>query len=312
VFTEKYAGPSSTGQSVPRRILCQELERAQASLLTLKIGFSVSHAELQQKGATTKKPPYLSCRYNSGDLGNVNIIAYYHPLLGDWELMENDTPRYQQRLRSAIREEMIHALQITTARKKYHQCLWRNRHDRTAESYYAHLLGAIIDELATTTEGKQAVLIAAQLYYEDWSITSMERLKETDRRLHGRDGYLAIELIRQLVQIRSGELTSEEARGKAWDRHRVFHVGSFGTTENLLKSMAETLRQAVPRLVTLSPTLADALSEIEETILTIDETRSTRVNSHVEEQTFRVNKRARWDYGQPWTCLSYEAARPSG
>ena len=305
MFTEKYAEPASTGQSVPSRILGEELERARASLLTLKIGFSISYAEVQQKGATTKKPPYLSCRYNSGDLGNVNIIAYYHPLLGDWELMENDTPRYQQRLRSAIREEMIHALQITTARKKYHQCLWRNRHDRTAESYYAHLLGAIIDELATTTEGKQAVLIAAQLYYEDWSITSMERLKETDRRLHGRDGYLAIELIRQLVQIRSGELTSEEARGKAWDRHRVFHVGRFGTTENLLKSMAETLRQAAPRLVTLSPTLADALSEIEKTILTIDKTWSNRGNSPDEKQTFRANQRPRADYGQPCTCLSY-------
>jgi hypothetical protein len=305
VFTEKYAEPASTGQSVPSRILGEELERARASLLTLKIGFSISYAELQQKGATTKKPPYLSCRYNSGDLGNVNIIAYYHPLLGDWELMENDTPRYQQRLRSAIREEMIHALQITTARKKYHQCLWRNRYYRTAESYYAHLLGAIIDELATTTEGKQAILIAAQLYYEDWSITSMERLKETDRRLHGRDGYLAIELIRQLVQIRSGELTSEEARGKAWDRHRVFHVGRFGTTENLLKSMAETLRQAAPRLVTLSPTLADALSEIEKTILTIDKTWSNRGNSPDEKQTFRANQRPRADYGQPCTCLSY-------
>ena len=200
MFTEKYAGPSSTGQSVPRRILCEELERAQASLLTLKIGFSVSHAELQQKGATTKKPPYLCCRYNSGDLGNVNIIAYFHPLLGDWELMENDAQRYLQRVRSAIREEMIHALQITTARKRYEQCVWRNRRYRTAESYYEQLLGAIIDEPATTAEGQQAVLIAAQLYYEDWSITSMERLKDTDRRLHGRDGYLAIELIRQLAK----------------------------------------------------------------------------------------------------------------
>ena len=74
----------------------------------------------------------------------------------------------------------------------------------------------------------------------------MERLKETDRRSHGRDGYLAIELIRQLVQIRCGELTSEEAMGKAWDKHRVFRVGNFGTTENLLNSMAETLRQAAP------------------------------------------------------------------
>jgi hypothetical protein len=66
----------------------------------------------------------------------------------------------------------------------------------------------------------------------------MERIRETDRKLHGRDGYLVIELIRQLVQIRSGELTSEEARGNAWDKHRIFYVGEFGTTENLLKSMA--------------------------------------------------------------------------
>jgi hypothetical protein len=141
------------------------------------------------------------------------------------------------------------------------------------------LLGAIIDELATKTEGKQAVLIAAQLYYEDWTINSMERLKATDRRLHGRDGYLAIELIRQLVQIRRGELTSEEARGNAWDKHRIFYVGNFGTTENLLKSMAETLRHSVPKLVTLSPTLAEALSEIEEVIQTIDETRTCRRGS---------------------------------
>jgi hypothetical protein len=56
VFTEKYAEPASAGQSVPRRILGEELERARAPLLTLKIGFFVSYAELQQKGATTKNP----------------------------------------------------------------------------------------------------------------------------------------------------------------------------------------------------------------------------------------------------------------
>jgi len=95
---------------------------------------------------------------------------------------------------------MIHALQIIAVKRKYDQCAWRRRHYPTAEIFYEHLLGVIIGELATTTEGKQAVLIAAQLYYEDWSITSMERLKETDRKLRGRDGYLAIELIRQLVQ----------------------------------------------------------------------------------------------------------------
>jgi hypothetical protein len=278
VFTEECADPVVANWAIPEKILFEELDRARASLLALGIGFSVSHAELQQRGGRTKKPPYLCCRFNAGDLGNVNVVAYSHPLLGDWELMERDEHRYQQRIRSAIREEMIHALQIVTVRRKYYLCNWPNPPFQNAESFYEHLLGAIIDELATRTEGKQAVLIAAQLYYEDWSITSMERLKETDRRLHGRDGYLATELIRQLVQIRCGELTSEEARGKAWDKHRVFRVGSFGTMENLLKSMAETLRQSAPRLVALSPTLADALCEIEDTLQTINETGNPRTH----------------------------------
>ena len=115
-------------------------------------------------------------------------------------------------------------------------------------------------------DGQGLVLTAAKLYYEDWTITSMEQLRAMDKKLHGRAGYLISELIRQLVQIRIGELTSEEAKGTAWDKNRIFYVGRFGTTENLLKSMTGTLRQAVPKLVNLSPTLAEALMEIEKTI----------------------------------------------
>ena len=59
---------------------------------------------------------------------------------------------------------------------------------------------------------------------------------------------------------------AEEAKGKAWDKNRLFSLGEFGTTENLLDSMAGTLRTAVPKLVRLSPTLAEALVEIEEMI----------------------------------------------
>jgi hypothetical protein len=75
----------------------------------------------------------------------------------------------------------------------------------------------------------------------------MEKLRQTDQKYHGRDGYLVSELIRQVTQIRFGELISEEAKGKAWDKHRVFFVSEYGTTENLMKSMAATLKQAVPR-----------------------------------------------------------------
>ena len=50
------------------------------------------------------------------------------------------------------------------------------------------------------------------------------------------------------ILSRFGELTSEEAKGKAWDRKRLFNTGRFGTTENLLRFMAGTLRQAAPKL----------------------------------------------------------------
>jgi hypothetical protein len=90
-------------------------------------------------------------------------------------------------------------------------------------------------------DGQELVLTAAKLYYEDWTITSMEKLRAMDKKLHGMDGYLVSELIRQLVQIRIGELTSEEAKGTAWDKNRIFYVGRFGTTENLLKSMARNI-----------------------------------------------------------------------
>jgi hypothetical protein len=206
-----------------------------------------------------------------GDLGDVNVVAFYHPLIGDWDLMEKDAGSYRMRIRSAIREEMIHSIQVITVKSRYEKSIELTQQFKTAERYYEHLLGKIIDELATTSDGQELVCTAAQLYYEDWSITSMQKLRETDKRLHGRDGYLVSELIRQLVQIRFGELTSEEAKGKAWDKKRLFNTAKYGTTENLLRFMAGTLREAVPKLIQLSPTLAEALVEIERTIQKISQ-----------------------------------------
>jgi hypothetical protein len=250
----------------PKKILSSEITRAKPSLKALAIGFSVSHAKTRIRGGKPKKPPYFACCYNVGNLGDVNIVAFYHPLIADWELMEKDADAYRMRIRSAIREEMIHSIQVMTVKSRYDGSSDLTSRFRTAESYYSHLLGKIIEELATSREGQELVCTAAQLYYEDWSITSMQKLREIDKRLHGRDGYLVSELIRQVVQIRFGELTSEEAKGKAWDRRRLFNTSKFGTTENLLRFMAGTLRQAVPKLISLSPTLAEALIEIERTI----------------------------------------------
>jgi hypothetical protein len=263
----------ATADFAAKRILASEITRAKPSLRALGIGFSVSHAKTRVRGGRPKKPPYFACCYNVENLGDVNIVAFYHPLVADWDLMEKDTEAYRMRVRSAIREEMIHSIQIITVKSRYDGSIEFRRQFKTAENYYEHLLGKIIEELAMSREGQEVVFTAAQLYYEDWSITSMQKLREIDKRLHGRDGYLISELIRQVVQIRFGELTSEEAKGKAWDRRRLFNVSKFGTTENLLRFMAGTLRQAVPKLIELSPTLAEALVEIERTIQKIQQIR---------------------------------------
>lgn len=261
-------------ESDPKRILSDEIRRSRPSMAALGIGFSVSRQNGRMKDGKLRKPPYFACCYNRGNLGNVNIVAFFNPLIADWELMGRKSRDYRQRISSAIREELIHSVQVITVRRRYEGSADLMKRFRDAETYYENLLGKIIEELATTKEGQDLVLTAAKLYYEDWSIASMERLREMDKKRHGRDGYLVSELIRQLVQIRIGELTSEEAKGAAWDRHRIFDVGQFGTTENLLKAMAETLRQAVPKLMDLSPTLAEALVEIESTIQKIQLPRS--------------------------------------
>jgi hypothetical protein len=263
--------PIATADFAPKSILSSEIARAKPSLRALRIGFSISYAKKRIRAGKPKKPPYFACCYNVGDLGDVNVVAFYHPLIGDWDLMEKDAGGYRMRIRSAIREEMIHSIQVITVKNRYEKSIELTQQFKTAERYYEHLLGKIIDELATTRDGQELVCTAAQLYYEDWSITSMQKLRETDKRFHGRDGYLVSELIRQLVQIRFGELTSEEAKGKAWDKKRLFNTAKYGTTENLLRFMAGTLREAVPKLIQLSPTLAEALVEIERTIQKISQ-----------------------------------------
>ena len=213
--------PVVTADFAAKKILTSEITRAKPSLKALGIGFSVSHAKMRIRAGKPKRPPYFACCYNVGNLGDVNIVAFYHPLVADWDLMEQDADAYRMRIRSAIREEMIHSIQVITVKARYDGSTDLTRQFKTAEGYYEYLLGKIIEELATSKEGQEVVCTAAQLYYEDWSITSMQKLREVDKRLHGRAGYLVSELIRQVVQIRFGELTSEEAKGKAWDRRRL-------------------------------------------------------------------------------------------
>jgi hypothetical protein len=280
-------------ESDPKDILFDEIRRSKPSLEALGIGFSVSRLTVRMKGGRPKKPPYFACCYNVGNLGDVNIVAFFYPLISDWDLMEKKSNEYRQRVRSGIREEMIHSVQVITVKSRYERSTELLSRFRDAETYYEYLLGKIVEELATNKEGQELVLTAAKLYYEDWTITSMEKLREMDLKLHGRGGYLISELIRQLVQIRIGELTSEEAKGTAWDKNRIFYVGRFGTTENLLKAMAGTLRQAAPKLVNLSPTLAESLMEIERTIQKIQLAQSNLLGLPTLKDDLGYQERAR-------------------
>ena len=257
-------------RACPREILFEEIRRSKPCFDALGIGFSVSRIKVRFRNGRQRRLPYFACCYNVENLGQVNIVAFYYPLIADWALLEGDISTYRRRIRSAIREEMIHAVQVTTVKKRYDQSPNLVARFENAEDYYESLLGRIIDELTRSEGGQRLVLTAAKLYYEDWTISSMEKLRRADNKYHGRDGYLVSELIRQLVQIRFGEPTSEEAKGGAWDKNRIFYVGNFGTTENLLRAMAAALRQTVPELAHMSPTLIEALTEIEETIQAIE------------------------------------------
>ena len=254
----------SYGSARPARILFEELRRFKPSFEAMKVGFSVSRARVRMISGKQRRTPYFACRYNLGNLQDVNIVAFCYSLIADWNLLEADAEQYRRRIHSALREELIHGIQVLTVKKRYERSEDLKKRFYDAEAYYDYLLGQIIEELVQTEEGEKAVLTAAKLYYEDWTISSVEKLRETDRKCHGRDGYSVSEIIRQIIQIRFGELISEEAKGKAWDKHRLFFVGEYGTAENLMKAMAAKLRQAVPLLTRVSPTLVEALSEIEE------------------------------------------------
>ena len=289
--------PSKRSVSTPGHILFDEFRRLKPSLDALGIGFSVSRAKGTHRGGRQRKPPYFACCYDPGSLEHVNVIAFYYPLIADFEMMESEPDQYRQRVKAALREEMIHAIQVLTVKNRYERSSELATRFNDAEEYYDHLLGRIIEELARNKVGEKAVITAAKLYYEDWTINSLEKLRQTDRKYHGRDGYLVCELIRQVAQIRFGELMSEEAKGKSWDKYRIFFVGEYGTTENLMLAMAATLRQAVPELIDLSPKLAEALAEIEATIQTIGGINVARLTNTRRPQLTELNAEERTGLG---------------
>jgi len=86
--------PSATADLEPKKILRSEIMRAKPSLKALGIGFSVSYAKKRVKAGKPKKLPYFACRYNVGNLGDVNIVAFTirsSPIGTSWKRMLRPT-----------------------------------------------------------------------------------------------------------------------------------------------------------------------------------------------------------------------------
>jgi hypothetical protein len=132
----------------PAAVLFEEFRRLKPFLDTLKVGFCVSRRKGGSRRARRKRLPYFTCCYDPGTLANVNIVAFYYPLITDWEMMEADGDQYRARIRSALREEMIHALQVLTAKARYERSCELGTRFEDAEAYYDNILGKVIQELA--------------------------------------------------------------------------------------------------------------------------------------------------------------------
>ena len=69
-------------EEFPGEILFREFGRVTPGLDALGIRFSVSRVKFRIRGGKRRKPPYFACCYNIGNLGDVNVVAFYYPLIG--------------------------------------------------------------------------------------------------------------------------------------------------------------------------------------------------------------------------------------
>src|SRR6202171_915641 len=92
--------PFAPADFAPKRILSSEISRAKTSLRAPGVEFSFPTEKMRIRAGKPKKPPYFACCYNVGNLGDVNIVAFYHPLVADWDVMARDAGAYRMRSRS--------------------------------------------------------------------------------------------------------------------------------------------------------------------------------------------------------------------
>jgi hypothetical protein len=70
--------------------------------------------------------------------------------------------------------------------------------------------------------------------------------------------YTTVELMRQIIQVRLGEITSEEARGAAWDQHGYWRMDEH---KSQISEMYHILKTAAPSPEHISPLLAEIVHD---------------------------------------------------
>ena len=77
----------------------------------------MSYAKIRIKAGKPKKQPYFLLL--TWETGGRQYVAFYHPLVADWDVMERDAAAYRMRIRSAIREGIIDSTQVITVKSRY-------------------------------------------------------------------------------------------------------------------------------------------------------------------------------------------------
>lgn len=234
-------------------ILTTEFREARHTLLQ----FGIECKKVTSPAIHGETRPYFATLFNSRDLDGIEVLCYETEVLEDRkDLKPTD---FKTRVRAGFREEIIHALQILSTKERFNRLANPEKtQERSAGDYYKKIQRDLFNELASTPEGQSLLVDSGRLYYADPTIQTVEDLREYDITYHRREGYITVELTRQLVEIRLGVQTSEENRGKSWDKGDRFKEHAFS-----LESLAQTIKTHAPNPRALSPLMGEVIEEIE-------------------------------------------------
>jgi hypothetical protein len=256
----KHAVEEKTETTLAIDLIERELTEAETTLAPFQI-------PLRRDDSRKPNNPYLATTYNADDLECIGVTAYEKELLKDKDHL--NPQEFKQRVRSGLKEEVIHALQILSTKERFKKLPQSTQEkEKTPGDFYRKVQKELFEELSSTKEGRNLLIASGKLYYANPKISSIEDLKNADITHHKREGYITVELTRQIIQIRLGEVTSEESLKKAWDKAKSF---GYGAHKKQLEALAQTIRKHASEPSKISPLMGEIVKDIENLTKIINE-----------------------------------------